>query len=132
MRAQSEDCNKKIEAAGAPRPILFRPPYGDYNNCVVETTNELGMHCIQWDVDSLDWKGLTAEQILTRVKSGVKNGSIILFHNNSDHIVDALPVIIQGLKDKGLKLVTVEELIYYENYYVDHTGKQIKNNTNVD
>ena len=74
---------------------------------------------------------MSGRDIAARVLKA-KAGDIILCHNNSDHIVDALPVIIQGLKDKGLKLVTVEELIYYENYYVDHTGKQIKNNTNVD
>ena len=74
IKAQIEDCNKKIESAGAPRPILFRPPYGDYNNCVVESTNELGMHCIQWDVDSLDWKNRPPMTWLNALKAKLSPG----------------------------------------------------------
>ena len=50
---QIKNCNKKIAAITGKEPILFRPPYGDYNNEVVETTNNLSMHCIQWDVDNM-------------------------------------------------------------------------------
>ncbi len=134
LSKQAEELNgsiKKIVDVTGGKVRLFRPPFGDYNNSVIETASGLGLSTIQWSVDSLDWKGLSGRDIAARVLKA-KAGDIILCHNNSDHIVDALPVIIQGLKDKGLKLVTVEELIYYENYYVDHTGKQIKNNTNVD
>ena len=53
---------------------------------------------MQWTVDSLDWKGLSATEILSRVNKGVKNGSIILFHNNSDNILEALPLVIANLK----------------------------------
>ena len=81
------------------KPVkFFRPPYGDYNDTLIDEANKLGLKTIQWDVDSLDWKGLSANQILERVKKGVKNGSIILFHNNSDHIIEALKLVIQYLK----------------------------------
>ena len=76
----------------------FRPPFGDYNDTLVTVAGNLGLKTIQWDVDSLDWKGLSATEILSRVKSSVKNGSIILCHNNSDHILDAIPLIIDYLK----------------------------------
>lgn len=127
--AQIEDCNKKIEAAGGPRPILFRPPYGDYNNCVVESTNELNMHCIQWDVDSLDWKDPTADDMVKRIKSKIKPGSIILMHNGAKNTPEALPKIIDAIKADGYQIVPVSELIYKENYSMDSQGKQKCNAT---
>ena len=122
--AQIEDCNKKIEAAGAPRPILFRPPYGDYNNCVVESTNELKMHCIQWDVDSLDWKDPTPDDMVKRIKSKLKPGSIILMHNGAKNTPEALPKIIDMIKGEGYQIVPISEIIYKENYTMDSQGKQ--------
>lgn len=110
---------------------IFRPPFGDYDNSVIETASSFGLTTIQWSVDSLDWKGISGIEIANRVLKATI-GDIVLCHNNSDHIIDALPVILQGFLDKALKLVTVEELIYYQDYYVDHTGRQIKNKINVD
>lgn len=107
------------------KPVrFFRPPFGDYNDSLIETAGELGLKTIQWDVDTLDWKGLSANQILERVKSSVKNGSIILCHNNSDHIVEALPLIISYLRDEGYKMVKISELVYDNDYYVDNNGLQ--------
>lgn len=122
--AQIEDCNKKIEAAGAPRPILFRPPYGDYNNCVVESTNELQMHCIQWDVDSLDWKDPTPEDMVKRIKSKIKPGSIILMHNGAKNTPEALPKIIDAIKDEGYEIVPISQIIYKDNYSINSQGMQ--------
>ena len=127
--AQIEDCNKKIEAAGAPRPILFRPPYGDYNNCVVESTNELKMHCIQWDVDSLDWKDPTPDDMVKRIKSKIKPGSIILMHNGAKNTPEALPRIIDTIKAEGYEIVPISQIIYKENYSIGSQGKQKCNNS---
>ena len=107
------------------KPIrFFRPPYGDYNDTLLLEAERLGLQTIQWDVDSLDWKGLSSEQILNRVKSGVKNGSIILFHNNSDNIIEALPLVINYLKQEGYSIVKLSELVYENNYVVDNNGIQ--------
>lgn len=106
---------------------FFRPPFGDYNDLLLTTANGLGLQTIQWDVDSLDWKGLSGEQILARVKQSVKNGSIILFHNNSDHILDALPLVIKYLKTEGYTMTTLSDLVYQENYSIDNNGLQISN-----
>ncbi len=109
---------------------LFRPPFGDYSNNLIETADSLGLFTIQWSVDSLDWKGLSALQIAERILKA-KSGDIILCHNNSDHIVEALPVIIRGLLDKKLVPVRVDEMLFYNDYYIDHSGKQINNKTHV-
>lgn len=107
------------------KPIkFFRAPFGDYNDSLLSVAGNLGLKTIQWDVDSLDWKGLSAGEILNRVKNGVKNGSIILCHNNSDHILDALPSIISYLKSEGYEMVKISDLVYDENYYIDNNGLQ--------
>lgn len=103
---------------------LFRPPYGDYNDRLINVATGLGLKTIQWDVDTLDWKGISANEILGRVKSSVKNGSIILCHNNSDHIVEALPLIISYLKSENYQMVKLSELIYPTDYIIDNNGIQ--------
>lgn len=105
---------------------FFRPPYGDYNDQLIMTCDKLKLQAIQWDVDSLDWKGLSAQQILTRVKSGVQNGSIILFHNNSDHILEALPLVIEFLKSNGYEMVNLSGLVMENGYTIDNNGVQKK------
>ena len=106
---------------------FFRPPYGDYNDLLITQATSLGLQTIQWSVDSLDWKGLSASQILTRVNSGVHDGAIILFHNNSDHIVEALPTIISNLKEQGYSMVKLSDLVYESDYTIDNNGVQSKN-----
>ena len=103
---------------------FFRAPFGDYNDNLISIADSLGLKTIQWDVDSLDWKGLSAEEILIRIKNSVKNGSIILCHNNSDHILEALPLIISYLKSEGYSMVKISDLVYNDNYIIDNNGLQ--------
>jgi len=116
--------SEKIEAITHKKVTLFRPPFGDYNNRLIETSRAMGIQVIQWDVDSLDYKDYGADAIVKRVLSKVKNGSIVLFHNNATYTADALPIILENLQKEGYKIVPVSELIYKENYYIDHTGMQ--------
>jgi polysaccharide deacetylase family sporulation protein PdaB len=130
-KAQIKDeittCNQKIEAITGVAPTLLRPPYGDYDNALIETMGELGMYTIQWDVDSLDWKeNATPQSICQRVTKKVKNGSIVLFHNDADHTPEALPEILKCLKDEGYEFVFISDLIYKENYEIKHDGTQCK------
>lgn len=104
---------------------LFRPPYGDYDDELIKTASEQGYYTIQWDVDSLDWKDLSATDIAMRVINGVKSGSIILMHNNGLHTAEAVPIILETLKNRGYSFVPIGELIYRENYTIDGTGRQI-------
>ncbi|MDD4290717.1 MAG: polysaccharide deacetylase family protein [Clostridia bacterium] len=107
---------------------LFRPPFGAYNNTLIEICESKKLQAIQWDVDTLDWKGITPEQIALRVNQKVQNGSIILCHNNSKYIVEALPLIINTLQAKGFKFLCVGDLIYRDNFRIDHTGRQLSLN----
>lgn len=120
-------CNEKIQAITGTAPTLFRCPYGEYDDHVISAVNNMGMQVIQWNVDSLDWKELSAEQIYERISTKVVPGSICLFHNAALHTPEALPSIIEYLLSEGYQIVPVSELIYTENYTIDHTGKQIQN-----
>ena len=113
-----------IERLTGEKVTLFRPPYGDYDNDLIDTCKDMGIYPIQWDVDSLDWKNLSATEIAMRVINGVKNGSIILCHNNGLHTAEALPMIFSTLKNRGYTFVPISELIYKENYVIDHNGTQ--------
>ncbi len=108
---------------------LFRPPYGDYDDLLIDTSNAMGLYPIQWDVDSLDWKDLSASDIAARIVSRVKSGSIVLMHNNGLHTAEALPIVIDTLKANGFEFVPVGELIYRENYTIDASGRQIPKNS---
>lgn len=118
-------CNDKIEAITGVRPTLFRPPYGEYDDNVIRTINSMGMLPIQWDVDSLDWKDLSASEITKRVLSRVRPGSIVLFHNAAKHTPEALPGIIESLLKDGYTIVPISEILLKDDYTIDHTGKQI-------
>lgn len=117
----------KIEAVTGKKVTLFRAPFGSYNNQLLEVAEGMGLKTIQWDVDTLDWKGLSASEINSRVLSKVQNGSIILMHNNSDHVLDGLRLILTTLKNKGYQIGSIGELVYADNYTVDRNGVQHQN-----
>ncbi len=107
-------------------PTVFRPPYGSYNNTLISTASKLGLTSVQWSIDTLDWKGISATEILNRVSAKVTNGSIILCHNNADNVVEATKLILILLKQKNLKCVSVSELLLKGETYVDNLGIQRK------
>ena len=74
--------------------------------------------------DSLDWQGLSAEEITQRVVSRTKSGSILLFHNGAAHTVEALPNVITILKHKGFRFVKLSELLLDGDYLLDSAGVQ--------
>ncbi len=127
MKFELETSIQKIKDITNKDVKLFRAPYGSYNNDLISVADDLNLKTIQWDVDSLDWKGLTAEQISLRIINGAKKGSIILCHNNSEHILDALPIVLDRLQKKGFEVASIGELIYQDDYSINSQGIQIKN-----
>ena len=116
--------SEAIESVTGKEVELFRAPYGDYDDLLIQTAAEEGYYTIQWDVDSLDWKDLSATDIAMRIISRVQSGSIILCHNNGLHTAEALPIIFDTLKNSGYEFVPIGELIYRENYTIDASGRQ--------
>lgn len=129
IKSEIETCNSEVEALTGKSPTLFRPPYGDYDNNVVDTVNGLGMYCVQWDVDSLDWKNLSAEEMCSRIKNNIKCGSIVLMHNGAENTPQALPMIIECIQELGYEIVPISELIPQGEYTTDHTGMMIPSNS---
>lgn len=74
--------------------------------------------------DSLDWKDLKAEDIVTRVLKRVQPGSVMLFHNGAKNTPAALPQIIEKLQAEGYKIVPATELLLPEPTTIDHKGTQ--------
>ncbi|SET59895.1 polysaccharide deacetylase family sporulation protein PdaB [Natronincola peptidivorans] len=115
---------KKIEAIIGERPTVFRPPFGDYNNLLITTADEIGYYTIQWDVDSLDWKEMGVNPVVDRVSRNVKNGSIVLFHNNAKYVAEYLPLVLERLQQQGYQIVPISELIMKDDYRMDPSGRQ--------
>lgn len=119
--------NDRVKDLTGKTPKYFRAPFGDYNNKVMTGVESLNMVGVQWSIDSLDWKGLSAKQIYDRVVPKAKSGDIVLFHNNSDHILDALPMILAALKEQGFEFVALSQLVADKDYTIDNNGVQHKN-----
>ena len=124
IREDLSACNEKISALTGVTPSLFRCPYGEYDDHVIQTVEAMGMTAVQWDVDSLDWKGITSEEISRRVLQNVRPGSIVLFHNAAIHTPEALPGIIEALQAEGYTIVPISELLLQGDTRIDNTGRQ--------
>lgn len=125
MAKELNDTGDLIYELTGERPILFRPPYGDYSDAVIEVAQENNYYTIQWDIDSLDWKELGVEPVVDRVVRNVDSGSIVLFHNNAEYVSEYLPLVLEGLVDKGFEIVPISQLIYKDNYKINNNGTQI-------
>ena len=123
MTGEIQSCNEKIKKLTGNEPTLFRAPYGDYNNDVVKSVNGCSMYCVQWDVDSLDWKDPSPEQITKNIVDKIQNGSIILMHNGAKNTPEALPMVIEGILEKGYEIVPISEILLDGEYYTDVNGK---------
>lgn len=110
---------------------LFRFPYGDYNNTAIDVLKNNGYYCIQWTVDSIDWKNEGREIIINRVLNhkNLGNGSIVLMHLAADYTPSALEEIIAGIQAKGYSIVPVSGLIYEKDYHMNYAGIQIPTNS---
>lgn len=128
IKEEIVNCNEKLEGIIGEKVTLLRAPSGDYTNQSIEVANSLKMYTIQWDVDSLDYTKISVDEIVNRVVSRVQNGSIVLFHNGVENTAPALDIILTELEKQGYSFVSVNDLIYKEDYYLDHTGRQHKNN----
>lgn len=116
-----------IEKITGEKVTLFRAPFGEYDDRVINIAKSFGLYTIQWDVDSLDWKNISSTEIENRVIKKVKNGSIVLFHNQGLHTSESLKNIIKTLKNEGYVFKKISQLIYKENYNILPDGSQVKN-----
>jgi peptidoglycan-N-acetylglucosamine deacetylase len=95
----------------------WRPPYGSTNQAVIAAAASAGYtKTFMWDIDTIDWKpigdgGPTAEQIAAKVVGNAVNGSNVLFHLGGYETLDALHLIVAGLRDRGFTLTSLSDLL---------------------
>lgn len=121
---QIRKCGDKIKKITGKKSELYRGPYGEYNDIVIKAAKQEEHQVIQWSLDTLDYKGLTGDEMWNRLKDKLKNGSIILMHNGTAHTAESLDKIIYNIKQKGFEIVKVSDLIYNNNYIIDNNGMQ--------
>lgn len=124
IRKDLDAISDKVEALTGQRPTLFRAPYGDYNNQVVTVAREEGYEVVQWSIDSLDWKNRGVDDLIKRATTNVQKGDIILFHNDSQYILDALPSILRHYQSLGLKMIPTKDILLQGETTIDVQGKQ--------
>ncbi len=96
-----------IEDITGEKPYSFRPPYGAFNDGVKQQTD---LPIALWDVDTLDWKHRSPQQLLSHVQNGVRDGSIILMHDIHPATADGLDAVMAYLQENGYTFVTVSEI----------------------
>ena len=119
------DSDKIKKITGKPTN-LYRGPYGEYNNTVIQAAENQKHVTIQWSLDTLDYNGLTGDEMWKRLDDKLTSGDIILSHNGTDHTADSLDMLLTNIEKKGFKVVTVSDLIYKDNYMIDSNGTQKK------
>ncbi|GHU70114.1 deacetylase [Clostridia bacterium] len=124
MRQELQTVGDQIYSLTGVRPTLFRPPYGDYNDQTVLVAKQEGYEVIQWNVDSLDWKNLGTQAMIASATKKVSPGDIVLFHNDSKYLMDALPTILDYYVSQGYKVIPVSQILLSGDTYIDHAGTQ--------
>lgn len=120
-------CTEKIKTLTGKDVNLYRAPYGEYNNTVIQAAEDSGYKTIQWSIDTLDYEGLDESQMWDRINKNLSNGSIILMHNGTENTASSLEGIIKNIQGKGYNIVKVSELVYSDNYKIDNNGRQKSN-----
>ncbi len=123
-RQELSSCSDSIEALTGIRPTLFRPPYGDYNSKVVTVVRDAGYECVQWSIDSQDWKNRGVDDLIRRATKNVQSGDIILFHNDSQYILEALPTILKTYQAEGFQMIPAKDILLTGETTIDVQGKQ--------
>lgn len=121
-----ENSNDKIQEITGQRTKIYRPPYGEYNDTVIKAATDKGYATIQWNLDTLDYTGITGEEMWNRIKDKLKSGDIILSHNGTKNTAKSLDMLIKNIKQRGLEVVRISDLIYKDNYFINTNGTQIK------
>ncbi len=124
IRDELRGMSDKVEQLTGIRPTLFRPPYGEYNDRVITVSRAEGYEAVQWSIDSLDWKDRGTQDIIKQCTHRVESGDIVLFHNDSNDIVNALPTVIQHYQSLGYTIIPVSEILLNGPYTIDVQGKQ--------
>jgi len=107
MRDELDPTNALIQEITGTAPLLFRPPYGAWDDAMVAS---VGMPVILWSLDPLDWRDRDADVVAQRMQEA-SAGAIILAHDIHPSTVEAIPAVLDALTARGMQFVTVSELM---------------------
>ena len=123
IRIDLDKCDEIVEGITGKRPRLVRAPSGGYNDTVIKACKNRGSIYIQWSVDGIDYGDVRPEDIYVRATQKTKNGDIILLHSGTEYTAKVLPRILEQLS-KNHTFALVSDMIYYDNFAIDHAGRQ--------
>ncbi len=112
--AEIDAAAQEIEEAGAPAPVLMRPPYGSFDDATLKVLEQQRLLMVLWSVDTEDYTRPGVQRIVHTALSDAQPGGIILMHDGGgdrSETIAALPKIIAGLHKRGYKLVTISQLV---------------------
>src|SRR5690625_3736121 len=115
IRKEVSETADRIHNATGVRPYLFRPPYGAYNELVINDATQSENSIILWSVDSLDWQSRNADAVNQEISQEITPGAIVLMHDIHPTTADALPELLKSLRDEGYQFVTVSQLLKIQN-----------------
>lgn len=116
IRNEIRNNNIVIRRATGVEARLFRPPGGQYDDRVLAEAARQGMTTVLWSNNTGDWRRRDPEWLVRRVLSDVQDGDIVLLHETLPETLEALPAILEGLRARGLRAVTVPELMAASGY----------------
>ena len=109
-RLEIETTQQVLERVTGKMPRYFAPPSGSYNKHTIKASKDLGCEVVLWSIDTIDWKRDGADSIISRVKKKLHGGGIILMHP-TDQTLEALPLIIEYVKEKGYEILSLKDLV---------------------
>ncbi|MCK4777372.1 MAG: polysaccharide deacetylase family protein [Actinomycetia bacterium] len=109
--AEIRKTEEVIISSGGEKPVFLRPPAGHYDWVALEAAKELNYIFTLWSVHGQDTRKITEKEIASGVIRHTQGGAIVLLHETNPKTIQALPVILEGLAEKGLKPVTISELL---------------------
>lgn len=107
IAAQIRDTTAVVERVTGVRPSVFRPPYGAYDDRVLDAAD---LAAIIWDVDTLDWRQPSDDELIARAVDEPLPGSIVLQHDIQDVTARTAPAVFDGLIDRGFTLVNLRQI----------------------
>ena len=108
--SQINKVNRAVKKATGEKTTVIRPPYGAYNDFVI---NQLEEPVILWDLDTEDWSSRNAKKVVDEVMANIKDGDIVLMHDIYESTAEAVEILVPKLKEQGYQIMTVSELARY-------------------
>lgn len=107
-REEILNCHSVVLRSTGYNMNLFAPPSGAYSKTTIEVATKLNYFTIMWSKDTIDWRDSDINTLVKRATKGVTAGDIILMHPKP-HTLEALPIIIEKIKEQNLKFLTVSQ-----------------------